>query len=416
MRKHCLWMKSILALCLCVALLAGTACAEEVHIICSGKSDYLNYDGTLPDGRVLLTGGKDLSDESYHRGGWVLCLNPDRTVSWEIVDEEYYEVRAAAILPDGTIGVVFENRQMMDREDRITIRFYTPDGKATGRELELSTENVIYEVNASWLMAYTWKAEKRMDETVLFDWDGNELLRYDGLILPGGYGYTVENAEELVFFGQDTMEHSHAKILKLDGLTGKTLWETTLDWQLPDTVDARLEGGIKTEDGGYIAWLEEGSRDTEDEPYVWKPFLVKFGADGRVQRIIREIFEKVEPYGTWLYSVNGKTAVRCMPETDGNPDTIAPWVFLWLDEDGNEIGTTEVKLDIRDFPDLGQFVGPAGDGTRWEPSADLWDMIPMADGLWALGSCCVDNMDSSGNFIQTLSESFESFLVKIPEP
>ena len=416
MKKVFCAVKCALALCLCLALLAGVACAEEVHIICSGKSDYLNYDGMLPDGRLLLTGGKDLSGTVYHRGAWVLCLNPDRTVSWEIVDEEYYEVRAAAILPDGTIGVVFENRQMMDREDRITIRFYTPDGKATGRELELSTENVIYEVNASWLMAYTWKAEERMDETVLFDWNGNELLRYDGLILPGGYGYKVENAEELVFFGQDTMENSHAKILKLDGLTGKTLWETTLDWQLPDTVDARLEGGIRTEDGGYIAWLQEGNRDTEDEPYVWRPFLVKFGADGRVQRIIREIFEKVEPYGTWLYSVNGKTAVRCMPETDGNPDTIAPWVFLWLDDDGNEIGTTEVKLDTADFPDLGQYVGPAGDGTRWEPSADLWDLIPMADGLWALGSCCVDNMDSSGNFIQTLSESFESFLVKIPEP
>ena len=415
MKKFSRTIKNILVLCLCLALLAGTACAEEVHIICSGKSDYLNYDGTLPDGRVLLTGGKDLSDTVYYRGAWVLCLNPDRTVSWEIVDEAYYEVRAAAILPDGTIGVVFENRQMMDREDRITIRFYTPDGKATGRELELSTENVIYEVNASWLMAYRWKAEERMDETVLFDWDGNELLRYDGLILPGGYGYKVENAEELVFFGQDTLENSHAKILKLDGLTGKTLWETTLDWQLPDTIDARLEGGIKTGDGGYIAWLQEGSRDTEDEPYVWKPFLVKFGADGRVQRIIREISEKVEPYGTWLYSVNGKVAVCCMPETDRNPDTIAPWIFLWLDEDGNEIGTTEVKLDTADFPDLGQYVGPAGDGTRWEPSASFEAFIPTADGLWALGSCCVDNMDSSGSFIQTFSESIEIFLVKIPE-
>ena len=134
------------------------------------------------------------------------------------------------------------------------------------------------------------------------------------------------------------------------------------------------------------------------------------------ERIIREISEKVEPYGTWLYSVNGKVAVCCMPETDRNPDTIAPWIFLWLDEDGNEIGTTEVKLDTADFPDLGDYVGPAGDGTRWEPSASFEAFIPTADGLWALGSCCVDNMDSSGNFIQTLSESFESFLVKIPEP
>ena len=56
MKKFSRTSKNILALCLCLALLAGTACAEEVHIICSGKSDYLNYDGTLPDGRVLLVG------------------------------------------------------------------------------------------------------------------------------------------------------------------------------------------------------------------------------------------------------------------------------------------------------------------------------------------------------------------------
>ena len=416
MKKFFCAMKYILVLCLCLALPAGTACAEEVHILCSGRPDYLSYDGTLPDGRVLLTGGKDLSDEGYYRGAWVLCLNPDRTVSWEIVDEAYYEVRAAAILPDGTIGVVFENRQMMDVPDQVTIRFYTPDGKATGRELELATENIIYEVKPSWLMAYRWKTEEHMDETALFDWGGNEILRYDGLILPGGYGYAVENAEELVFFGQDAMEHSHAKILKLDGLTGKTLWETTLDWLLPDTVDARLESGIRTEDGGYIAWLEEGSLDAEDESHVWKPFLVKFDADGRPQWINRETFEKVEPYGVWLYSVNGKTVVRCMPETDRDPDTTDPWVFLWLDDDGKEIGTTEVKLDTGDFPDLGQYVGPAGDGTTWEAIASFEAFIPMADGLWALGSCCVYNLDSNGEYIQTLLESAGIFRVRIPEP
>ena len=415
MRKHCLRMKSILVLCLCVALLAGTACAEEVHIICSGKSDYLNYDGTLPDGRLLLTGGKDLSDTVYYRGAWVLCLNPDRTVSWEIVDEAYYEVRAAAILPDGTIGVVFENRQMMDREDRITIRFYTPDGKATGRELELSTENVIYEVNASWLMAYRWKAEERMDETVLFDWDGNELLRYDGLILPGGYGYTVENAEELVFFGQDTMENSHAKILKLDGLTDSVLWETTLDWQLSDTEGSTIDSCVRTDDGGYLAMVGEARPETDENGNRWTSFLVKLDKEGRVLWTSREIFEKYKILGSRMYFLNGKLLLSCASETGGDPGSIAPWVFLWLDGDGNELGMTEVELKAEDLPHLSQYVGPAGDGTYWEPFADVLEIIPMADGLWALGQGDVDLMDGE-KFLQTLPEASETFLVKIPEP
>lgn len=415
MKKFSRTIKNILVLCLCLALLAGTACAEEVHIICSGKSDYLNYDGMLPDGRLLLTGGKDLSDTVYYRGSWVLCLNPDRTVSWEIVDEEYYEVRAAAILPDGTIGVVFENRQMMDREDRITIRFYTPDGKATGRELELSTENVIYEVNASWLMAYRWKAEERMDETILIDWGGNELLRYDGLILPDGYGFAVGNTDELVLYGQDTMENSHAKILKLDGLTDSVLWETTLDWQLSDTEGSTIDSCVRTDDGGYLAMVGEARPETDENGNRWTSFLVKLDKEGRVLWTSREIFEKYKILGSRMYFLNGKLLLSCASETGGDPGSIAPWVFLWLDGDGNELGMTEVELKAEDLPHLSQYVGPAGDGTYWEPFADVLEMIPMADGLWALGQGDVDLMDGE-KFLQTLPEASETFLVKIPEP
>ena len=415
MKKFSRTIKNILVLCLCLALLAGTACAEEVHIICSGKSDYLNYDGMLPDGRLLLTGGKDLSDTVYYRGSWVLCLNPDRTVSWEIVDEEYYEVRAAAILPDGTIGVVFENRQMMDREDRITIRFYTPDGKATGRELELSTENVIYEVNASWLMAYRWKPEERMDETILIDWGGNELLRYDGLILPDGYGFAVGNTDELVLYGQDTMENSHAKILKLDGLTDSVLWETTLDWQLSDTEGSTIDSCVRTDDGGYLAMVGEARPETDENGNRWTSFLVKLDKEGRVLWTSREIFEKYKILGSRMYFLNGKLLLSCASETGGDPGSIAPWVFLWLDGDGNELGMTEVELKAEDLPHLSQYVGPAGDGTYWEPFADVLEIIPMADGLWALGQGDVDLMDGE-KFLQTLPEASETFLVKIPEP
>ena len=391
MKKFSRTIKNILVLCLCLALLAGTACAEEVHIICSGKSDYLNYDGMLPDGRLLLTGGKDLSDTVYYRGSWVLCLNPDRTVSWEIVDEEYYEVRAAAILPDGTIGVVFENRQMMDREDRITIRFYTPDGKAT------------------------WKPEERMDETILIDWGGNELLRYDGLILPDGYGFAVGNTDELVLYGQDTMENSHAKILKLDGLTDSVLWETTLDWQLSDTEAGTIDSCVRTDDGGYLAMVGEARPETDENGNRWTSFLVKLDKEGRVLWTSREIFEKYKILGSRMYFLNGKLLLSCASETGGDPGSIAPWVFLWLDGDGNELGMTEVELKAEDLPHLSQYVGPAGDGTYWEPFADVLEIIPMADGLWALGQGDVDLMDGE-KFLQTLPEASETFLVKIPEP
>ena len=415
MKKFSRTIKNILVLCLCLALLAGTACAEEVHIICSGKSDYLNYDGMLPDGRLLLTGGKDLSDTVYYRGAWVLCLNPDRTVSWEIVDEAYYEVRAAAILPDGTIGVVFENRQMMDVPDQVTIRFYTPDGKATGRELELATENIIYEVKPSWLMAYRWKAEERMDETILIDWGGNELLRYDGLILPDGYGFAVGNTDELVLYGQDTMENSHAKILKLDGLTDSVLWETTLDWQLSDTEGSTIDSCVRTDDGGYLAMVGEARPETDENGNRWTSFLVKLDKEGRVLWTSREIFEKYKILGSRMYFLNGKLLLSCASETGGDPGSIAPWVFLWLDGDGNELGMTEVELKAEDLPHLSQYVGPAGDGTYWEPFADVLEMIPMADGLWALGQGDVDLMDGE-KFLQTLPEASETFLVKIPEP
>ena len=55
------------------------------------------------------------------------------------------------------------------------------------------------------------------------------------------------------------------------------------------------------------------------------------------------------------------------------------------------------------------------DGTYWEPFADVLEIIPMADGLWALGQGDVDLMDGE-KFLETLPEASETFLVRIPEP
>ena len=83
MKRHFRTILYIIALGLCLAILAGTACAEMTELSC-GKVEYLNYRCTLPDGRLLLTGGTR-RDEYNGNAAWIVCLNKDRTVSWEYI-------------------------------------------------------------------------------------------------------------------------------------------------------------------------------------------------------------------------------------------------------------------------------------------------------------------------------------------
>ena len=348
MKKFNRTIKRFLALCLCAALLCGAACAEEIRTICTGLEE-LYYRCTLPDGRVLMTGSKIRPDPASYddKAAWVVCLNPDRTVCWEYADQgenAYSSAVQAAALRDGTIAAVFEDRQLLDRENRIAVRFFTQDGQPTGKEFPIPADRVTWRATPSWLMMCSWKPEERMDETILIDWGGNELLRYDGLILPDGYGFAVGNTDELVLYGQDTMENSHAKILKLDGLTDSVLWETTLDWQLSDTEGSTIDSCVRTDDGGYLAMVGEARPETDENGNRWTSFLVKLDKEGRVLWTSREIFEKYKILGSRMYFLNGKLLLSCASETGGDPGSIAPWVFLWLDGDGNELGMTEVEL------------------------------------------------------------------------
>ena len=152
MKKFSRMIKKFPVLCLCVVLMFGTACAEGIRELCSGF-DRLYYCCTLPDGRVLLTGMKNRTTGDYYDPvAWVLCLNPDGTVSWEFDDRGangYSSVVQAAALRDGTIAVVFEDRQLPDREDRITIRFFTKDGQLTGKELPIPANCVTFRATPS---------------------------------------------------------------------------------------------------------------------------------------------------------------------------------------------------------------------------------------------------------------------------
>ncbi len=402
----------ILALCLCLVLLAGAAGAEETRMICSGRPDELDFACTLPDGRLLLTGVKDVDVYDSMRA-WVLCVNPDATVSWEIVDRDekgYQAAGEAAVLPDGTVAVAFGRYEGSLRKN--TIRFYTQDGQPTGRELVFPEEYSVSGLEPSRLMLFVWDDQSTVGETVVMDWDGNELLRYDGAGMPGAYGRWIENTDGLVIVGQDAPENARAKIMKMDGLTKEAAWENTLDRRAEDTDWAALWWGAKTEDGGYAAWLMEDSPLQEDGSYDRNNFLVKFDAEGRIQWTSGESFEKKHMHVSRVFSWNGKIAVCCLPEQE-SPDGFDPWIFFWFDEDGKELGTTEVKLGAEDHPVMSRYLVPEDPETKRKTGFSYDMPIAMEDGLWALA---VYTMYDVRDAIYDVFESREIFLVKIPEP
>lgn len=406
MRKSCLLMKSILALCLCLVLLAGTACAEGIVTIASAQDD-LEYRCTLPDGRIVLAGSKTPDGEGSSPRACVLCLNPDRTVSWEFIDRDengFSSVYQVTVLPDGTIAAVFARFEGENRTQRA--KFFTQDGQPTGRELEISGDPLIYGTGPSWLLLYQWDDEEQAASTVLTDWDGNEITRYPGLAIPGGYGSVIGDTAEPVVVGQDSREiDCYAKILKLDSGNGEVVWQTTLPWQLPDTVGSMFVKGTETEDGGYAAWLSEYVPGLTDDSDNNCDFLVKLDADGRVQWITREGIEEKTLGVRGVLSGNGKIGVYCVSEENGSVN-LGHWIFVWYDLDGKELGTTELNLDSGSFPGA----DPEYSGTSGIPIISVGESFSMEDGLWALGA-----FYTKADFITSETKK-DTFLVKIPEP
>ena len=414
MKKVFCAVKCALALVLCFMLLAGTACAEDMHFLSTSGWDSLEFACMLPDGRTVLTGSK-LAESGEYTGGWVLCLNPDRTVSWEAVEGEkgeWFSAREAVLLPDGTLAVVFD--KYINGQDVAAVKIYTQDGRPTGKEFEIPGDYFSMGATASWLMIRRWGNGNEPEETLLVDWDGKELLRYDGSGIPGGYGWPVGNTDELVLTGCDQRENSHAKIMKLDRQTGTVLWETTLDRQLPDTTEADLWSGMQTEDGGYVVLLDESGPYQGIASHVWDSFLVKFDAEGRTQWINGESFERHSLNAYDVFSRNGKIGVVGRLKQGEGYERSLSLVFCWFDTDGKELGTTRVNLDLEDFPTVRDCLNREPDEMNPVPMSWVAAVIPAADGLWALAGCCVNTLDSEGIGRSALG-SEEAFLIRIPE-
>ena len=182
-------MKRALALCLGLVLLAGAACAENnMMVLSSGAEDWLNYECTLPDGRILLTGGKMENGKDGNFVPWIVCLNADRTTSWELIDRQQdgsVSAGRAAVLEDGTIAI-----NVGEHTEREVIKFYTKDGDQAREDLVLAPTAIVEAAEANYLMLTG--AEDGNESTVVIDYEGKTLFRYDGVCLPNGYGFKVK--------------------------------------------------------------------------------------------------------------------------------------------------------------------------------------------------------------------------------
>ena len=403
-------IRRALALGLCLMMLAGAACAENVIELSMGAEDSLNYECTLPDGRILLTGEKMENGVDGNFVPWIVCLNANRTLSWELIDRQQdgnAGAGRAAVLEDGTIAV-----NVGEHTEREAIKFYTKDGDKAREDLELPASAIVEAAEANYLMLTG--AEDGFEATTLIDYEGKEIFRYDGVGLLNGYGCKVKGETDLVLYGSDAAMDGRAKIMKLNGMENKALWETVLDFQLPDTDTASLCDAVKTNDGGYAAWLRESCFTQGENGYEDTDILVKFDADGKVQWTNSESFKKDNQYIGKVFAYNGKIAVLCVSRGEDANDMNKPQVIRWFGDEGTERGTTELKLNPEELSAVKEYLTPKEPGTTRTPSVYDVQLIPMEDGLWALVSCGVWEYEDEENS-DSIFESHELVLAKVEE-
>ena len=137
-------LRRMLLLCLCIALLAGSALANEVVDISTDGYDCMYYECTLPDGRLIFAGDMGTVGNYADSRARLLCMNPDMTVSWDYVDPEEGGCRfwGAAVLKDGTIGTMLDNSPYQNSVGR-KLKFFTQDGQPTGKEIAFSDMRTI---------------------------------------------------------------------------------------------------------------------------------------------------------------------------------------------------------------------------------------------------------------------------------
>ena len=139
-RMERLLIALLLPALLCPAALADDQTADTWYFGGTGQETF--YEATpLPNGRLLLNGstqlGRNGQDQlpfaSREKRAWLLCLNPDMSIAWEVIDDAEGTTRYVVpqVLADGRIAVLYYNSPSQVTE-AVAIRYFTQDGEPAG--------------------------------------------------------------------------------------------------------------------------------------------------------------------------------------------------------------------------------------------------------------------------------------------
>lgn len=377
-------------LCMCAVLICSGASAESAVDLANTE----NHDGwldfcTLPDGGLVLAGYTEIADESGPDNGRILCLNADRTVRWTLMDPDTFSYGTVRVTGDGNIAAYYFDG----------VKFYTPDGEPAGHEIHLPyTSGNVYGITALGILGARRPDDAYQAESLeMKDWNGNTLFRISEPESMWVGSAPIEDGVCLVLCGQEAGDPAEAaaKILKVD-LQGNTVWETRLPF-LSDRRDCTgATSGIKTSDGGYLAVIWDLTTDPETGAEKSSHVPVKLDSAGRVQ------WMHPTDFAFWHVVEYNRKYIGYRQFQD--PETNLPSIrYLWLDSDGNELGTSELRLCEENLPRYAD---------RNNMSISVEKLISMDDGLWQV-LCFWDTDEPEEEDPAWIQQ--DNLLIRVPE-
>ena len=415
------WMRRLmptLLCCFCLVLPAEDASAEGTMDLGTDGYDTLAYADTLSDGRILLCGAQSAPGSYKESSARLLCLNADRTVSWEYLDTAADGGRFiyARELDDGTVGAVYCRLVDYGRQENLAFRFFTPDGKPAGKETVIpdpDSDGIQISGAARTCLTAYMSGDVEEDEFLL-DWDGKRTAGLD--ISPNGLD-RIEDGDGIVMTGMRYVpgeERTTAFLFKVDS-RGTRLWETELPPVWTQTGLTLNHTVTRTEDGGYLVFEQMRAPSHRHGLYDFLSALVKLDAEGNILWTSKESFTDSLGMAKGAALADGKGAACLlsyheneMSERMDNPRTV-----IWFDEDGKSLGSAEMNLTPQDFSHLDGYIRQKAGRGEWTPMLYAEGIIPMEDGLWMLANVAlVKNPDIP----VAVGESYDAVLIRLPEP
>jgi hypothetical protein len=371
-----LFLLSLAAACCSASLAEGTVKIGKKGI------DNMKFAGLLPDGRMVFGGRLELGSDAGTKAR-LLCLNPDGTISWEYVDQVAKYYYKTVVTDEGTIAVLQPG----------SVRIFSADGKYTGREIPIHTPlGYIYELTTHGLLT---------EAKELTGWDGSVLFTLPASLMAQVHSLIPEE-DGLVLMGGESYRKGFeppAKIMKVDW-QGKTQWEKTLPLMAEDE-RAWLQKSFRTDDGCYLVLHEQSVFHPDTEQMSYFAELIKFNVDGEILWTKRadDSGENPDMIYTDIAEYNGKYVVFCRKQGQSFYPGIL--LYLWLDSDGNELGTIRRSVSKEDIPELA-----AGRNVN----SSLGQLIATKEGLWQ----SITFWDEDLNNEKKTEDSMQQVLLPIP--